>query len=459
MAFKKVVRSPSFGLMTFDGVVGELIETPEFQRLTTIRQLGPMYLVYPGTHHSRSLHAMEVAHIAMDLAQKLGLSHKEKKILGCAGLLHDIGHGPYSHATEILYHDLYNRDHMDYTCKLITGEVQLEISTEENELVKAGRIPRILNKYKINPEDIADLIKKKYSKKPYLQELIFGSIDVDQLAFLLTDSRFSGVNYGDVSLDTLKEFFYIKNIKGKGKHLVADEKAIPAIKDMIMARLSMYNFYLTDTGLIIGNMLQTAIRRAVNAGELKAFHVYTDDEIRTALINSSDKIARELGIRIKYRKLFKIAYRIPPIFNTTQKEYLKFMKKNGFGKINPQLYKKHEKILKAFSDAGAEKLKEIIMDKLGSTKLHKDEIFINMKSLKYLDLTEPRLKDARNILIQSKQFGIIPLVKFEPFFIFYVENANCIPASFYIAVPPSYRGRTRKIMNQIVDKILKKGKI
>ncbi len=456
MSFKKIVRSPSFGLMTFDGVVGELIETPEFQRLTTIRQLGPMYLVYPGTHHSRSLHAMEVAHIATDLGQKLKLSKKELLILGCAGLLHDIGHGPYSHATEILYHDLYKKDHMDYTCNLITGKVKLELPKEEQEHLKVGLIPKILKKYKINPQDIADLVRKKYSKKPYLQELIFGSIDVDQLAFLLTDSRFSGVNYGDISLDTLTEFFSIKNIPGKGKHLVASEKAIPAIKDMIMARLSMYNFYLTDTGLVIGNMIQTGVKRAIQAGEIEKFQIYTDDEIRTLLIRSKDPIARKMGIGIKYRKLFKIAYRVPPIFNTKQKELLQYLKKQGYRKINPEIHKDSEKILRELDKIGTDKLREIIYNKLNDKNLEIDEIFINMKSLKYLDLTEPRLKYARDILIQTKSKTILPLISLEPFFIFYVENANIIPAAFYLAVPKRLRKKATNIMEDLEKKILKK---
>ncbi|MDD3626817.1 MAG: HD domain-containing protein [bacterium] len=450
MAFKKIVRSPTFGLMTFEGAVGELIETPEFQRLTTIRQLGPMYLVYPGTHHSRSLHAMEVSHIATNMGMKLGLSKQDILILGCAGLLHDIGHGPYSHATEILYHDLYHKDHMDYTCRLITGKAKLELPEKEAELLNLGKIPVILKKYKINPADIADLIRKKYTKKPYLQELIFGSIDVDQLAFLLTDSRFSGVTYGDVSLDTLSEFFSVQNIPGKGKHLVASEKAIPAIKDMIMARLSMYNFYLTDTGLIVGNMIQTGIKRAIKTGEIKHFHIYTDDEIRTILINSKDPIARKMGVGIKYRRVFKIAFKIPPIFNSKQKDFIQYLKKNGYNQMHSDIYKKQETVLRKLSRIGAEKLKQLIYNRIKDKNLDIDEIFINMKSLKYLDLTEPRLKNARDILIKTINNQILPLIAFEPFFIFYVENANCIPASFYLAVPSKYRDKAKEAILQII---------
>ncbi|MCD6580134.1 HD domain-containing protein [bacterium] len=449
-----VVRSPSFGLMHFTGVLAELIETPELQRLSTIRQLGPLYIVYPGAQHMRLLHAMEVSYTAMTISKHLKLPQDEIECLGIAGLLHDLGHGPYSHSTEILFNELFNEDHMDFTCKLITGEVILPVSKEEKTLLKFGQIPEILKKHGHDPIVVSKLIRKKFTRKPYMQQLIFGAIDADQLAFLTTDSRFSGVNYGDISLDTITEFFKLEQMKDGKTYLFASEKAIPAIVDMIMARLSMYNFYLTDTGLVIGNMIQSAIKKAYKNGELKNFYVYTDDELRTHLLESKIPFVREMGIRIKFRKLFKIAYRIKKVYSSKQMDFFDKLKKDAlWGNYDIEKYNKNKILLKKFNEMGEEKIREFIFNKLDDGKITRDHIFINLKSLENIELTEPRLKEAREIQIirdgKRTTFG-----ELEPFFTLFIENATPVPATFYIAVPPEYKKKAKEIMEKLEEELL-----
>ncbi len=449
-----VVRSPSFGLMHFTGVLSELIETPELQRLSTIRQLGPLYIVYPGAQHMRLLHAMEVSHTAMTISRHLKLPEDEVECLGIAGLLHDLGHGPYSHSTEILFNEIFNEDHMDFTCKLITGEVILPVSENEKELMKFGQIPDIIKKYGHDPIVVSKLIRKKFTRKPYMQQLIFGAIDADQLAFLTTDSRFSGVNYGDISLDTITEFFKLELMDDGKTYLFASEKAIPAIVDMIMARLSMYNFYLTDTGLVIGNMIQSAIKKAYKNGELKNFFVYTDDELRTHLLESKIPFVREMGIRIKYRNLFKIAYRIKKVYSSKQIDFLNKLKEHPlWGNYNIDEYKRNKILLKKFNEMGEENIRNILFKGLDDGKITRDHIFINLKSIENIELTEPRLKEARDIRI-IKDGKKITFGELEPFFTLFIENATPVPATFYIAVPAEYKEKAKGIMLNLEKEFL-----
>jgi HD superfamily phosphohydrolase len=286
-----------------------------------------------------------------------------------------------------------------------------------------------------------------------MQQLIFGAIDADQLAFLRTDSRFSGVNYGEISLDTITEFFSVEKMQDGKEYLFASEKAIPAIKDMLMARISMYNFYLTDTGLVIGDMIQAAIKKAYNNGELKNFYTYTDDELRTYLINSKDPFVRELGIRIKYRKLLKIAYRIKPVYSTKQLDFLNTAAKHPLFKGCEYEDMKEEKILlKKLNEIGKDKLRDIIYNELKDGKITPDHIIVNLTSIKNIELTEPRLKEARDIGI-IKNGNKTTFGKVEPFFTLFIENAMTLPAVFYIAVPEEYRDKTRKIMQKITKEL------
>ena len=98
----KIVRDTVHGNIKLSGVLLELMETPEIQRLNSIHQLGFAYLVYPGAHHSRIEHSLGVSHVAGLMADSLGLNEDEKKLVMSAGLLHDVGHGPYSHTLEYL---------------------------------------------------------------------------------------------------------------------------------------------------------------------------------------------------------------------------------------------------------------------------------------------------------------------------------------------------------------------
>ena len=342
---------------------------------------------------------------------------------------------------------------MDFTCQLITGERDLPIPEKEKKHIKLGRISEILQKNGHDPNVVAALIRRKFTKKPYMQQLIFGAVDADQLAFLITDSKFSGVNYGDISLDTISEFFSVEKMNDGKYSLYASEKAIPALKDMLMARISMYNFYLTDTGLVIGNMIQSAIKKAYELGELQNFYTYTDDELRTNLINSKDPFVSEMGVRIKYRELLKIAYKVKPVYSKTQMDFLAVLAGHPIAKgLAPDIMKEQKDLLTKLNELGEEYIHQRVFEQLKDGKITKDHIMLNMKSISNIELTEPRLKEAREIGIikngRKTTFGEV-----EPFFTLYLENAMTVPAVLYIAVPEEYRVKTKKIMQEIAGEL------
>src|SRR6056297_3082876 len=121
----KIIRDSIHGNIRFDGIFLKLLNSPELQRLSSIKQLGLAHLVFPGAHHTRVEHSFGAFHMASQIAESIHLSDEEKKIAKCAALLHDIGHGPFSHTLESILRNSLNVDHVDLTQKLITGQYSI----------------------------------------------------------------------------------------------------------------------------------------------------------------------------------------------------------------------------------------------------------------------------------------------------------------------------------------------
>ena len=166
-----------YGAIELDEIQNELMDTPELQRLRGIKQLGLVEKAYPDGVNTRFAHALGVSYIAGKIAENLKLDSTEKRLVQLAGLLHDIGHTPYSHTLETLLPE----DHMVLTRQLVTGEKQLN-------LPGAGTIHKILYKHGLNPETRGDLITEKYQGKKYLQQIIHSEVDADQLEYLKRDA-------------------------------------------------------------------------------------------------------------------------------------------------------------------------------------------------------------------------------------------------------------------------------
>ena len=132
----KIIRDSIHGNIRFEGISLDLLDTPELQRLSSIKQLGLAHLVFPGAHHTRLEHSLGAFHMACLIADTLELPEDEKQLVTCAALLHDIGHGPFSHTLESILRTSLNVDHVDLTQKLISGEYNI---FQEDEKQRAGK--------------------------------------------------------------------------------------------------------------------------------------------------------------------------------------------------------------------------------------------------------------------------------------------------------------------------------
>ncbi len=235
-----VFNDPIYGFIgTPNELIFSLISHPYFQRLRRISQMGLSYLVYPGAHHTRFHHALGSMHLMTKAIQVLKIKNveitdEEEKGLLCAILLHDIGHGPFSHALE--------------------GFVAKEISHEQISL----RFMMELNKEFEGQLDIAISIFKGDYPKPFLNQLVSSQLDMDRLDYLKRDSFYSGVTEGNINSERLISMLNVVN-----GNLVVEEKAIYAVEKFLMARRFMYwQVYLHKTGLVAEQLLIRIMQRA-----------------------------------------------------------------------------------------------------------------------------------------------------------------------------------------------------
>ncbi|MEM3543362.1 MAG: HD domain-containing protein [archaeon] len=358
----QLIKEPIHGLISLDELQESLIDLPEIQRLSWIKQLGLGSLVYPGAQHTRFEHSLGVSYVAGMFADCLKLDKHEKYLVEAAGLLHDIGHTPFSHVLETLL----PKDHMELTEDLIVGK-------EVYPFPNAGKIPEILEKFGLNPKEVAALINRKYSKNEYLQQIIHSEIDADQLDYLCRDSHYTGARYGAVDVERI-----IKTSVIRDNVLCFLEKGIEAIEDVLVARHHMYKaVYIHKTVRIADMMLLKAAQSCMD--EIPDFYYYTDYELLMKLKNSKNDFAREMVTRILFRQLYKPAYLLQPIAE----------------KID---------ILKKLVELGAQKIEDILCEKTG---LKKGKIIVDLP-VEVLKISEPRLKKV-NLKIITKEDEIVDL--------------------------------------------------
>jgi uncharacterized protein len=298
---QKVVRDPIHGDITITGCLIDLLETPEVQRLHNIKQLGFAHLVFPGAHHTRFEHSLGTCMVASQIADILDLPEEEKQLVTCAALLHDIGHGPFSHTIESLLLERFGVDHVDLTEQLILGTYKI-LNEKEQQFIHAPTVHEILSRHTVNEKDIVNMIRGKTSKKSYLSQLLNSTIDVDQLDYLMRDAYYTGVSYGIIDIQRLLQTIMIH----KG-NLTMMRKGVSVVENILMARALMYSsVYFHKTVRIAELMLLKALEEIPDAQPFE-FYRMTDAEIMTSL-QTMGQYQLEIITRLKYRDLFKQAY-------------------------------------------------------------------------------------------------------------------------------------------------------
>lgn len=322
-----ILNDPIYGFITIpDSIVFKLVEHPYFQRLRRISQMGLSYLVYPGANHTRFHHALGCMCLMQKAIQVLrfkgvSINNEEEEALYIAILLHDIGHGPFSHAMEN---------------SIVEG-----ISHEEVSLL----FMELLNKKFNGRLTLAIQIFKGESDKKFLCQLISGQLDMDRLDYLKRDSFYAGTPEGNINSERLITMLnVVKN------ELVVEEKGVYSVEKFIIARRFMYwQVYLHKTSIVAEQILVNILKRAkelLQRGETitaskplmfflknkinkenfdeKTLHIFSelDDYDIIAAIkswkNADDFVLCNLCKRLLNRNLFKIKITDKPV----EKEYI-----------------------------------------------------------------------------------------------------------------------------------------
>ena len=237
---RKIINDPVYGFISIpDELIFDVIEHPWFQRLRRIKQLGLTQLVYPGALHTRFHHALGAMHLMQQAIETLRLkgqriTEDEAKGVLLAILLHDIGHGPYSHALE--HSIVENMDHEDLSLLFIEQ----------------------LNRHFDNQLETALAIFSNRYPKRFLHQLVASQLDMDRLDYLKRDSFFTGVSEGVISTDRI-----IKMLNVANDELVVEAKGIYSVEKFIIARRLMYwQVYFHKTVLSAEQMIIKLLQRA-----------------------------------------------------------------------------------------------------------------------------------------------------------------------------------------------------
>ena len=339
----KIFRCPvhdvidlSTGNKDVDRLIIDLIDSREFQRLKKIKQLGFAHFAYPGAEHSRFLHSLGVAFIAKEFLDKIislegqtlaffssnadmrkfydkvvdffEQTKKDKPLTIVAALLHDIGHGAFSHLSE----DITGVRHEEWVKEIILGD------TEVNSIL-TGHGPDC-------PQKVCDIL--------FSSKIISGKIDIDKMDYLLRDSHITGSGYGKYDIKWLYNILTVGIYKGEVTIGLDEGKGIGAAEQFVTARIDMFRYvYLHKTTLVAQKMLEKLIERLkILRGDgrhyvknknlenilfapkidvksqLKCYLAVKDstyDDLFESLLDSDDEILRVLAAGLLYRRLFK----------------------------------------------------------------------------------------------------------------------------------------------------------
>ena len=264
------------------GVAEALLDTPTVQRLRHISQLGTVQLVYPSANHTRFEHSLGVYHLADRALAELGIEGRAAERIRAAALLHDVGHGPFSHNIEALTYRLTGKYHDDV-----------------DELLASGDVGEILREHDLDPAHIAGLV----AGEGQFGQLVSGELDVDRMDYLVRDAHHTGVPYGTIDTERLlRELTFIDD------ELVLAEGNVQSAESLLLARALMNpTVYMHPVARISKAMLRRASERLLattdtDAGELRRMD---DHDLLVALRQTPATAA--FAERYDERRLFKRA--------------------------------------------------------------------------------------------------------------------------------------------------------
>ena len=281
----KIIKDPVHGYVEVEDFTLALLDSPPLQRLRYIRQLGFSFLVYPGANHTRFEHSLGTMFLADVAARRFGLSELDRMLVIAAGLLHDIGHGPFSHASEPLMEQFLHTTHDDI-----------------GRIVSHGT-GTLLEESGIDPEELCQLVKGKHR----LSGIIHGDLDVDRMDYLLRDAYYTGAPYGTVDAQRLIRHL----IQTPDGETVLDENGVNAAESLLISRTLMRpSVYYHHVSRIGESMFQLAVLEHTGNGReetIRQLMAMDDPACMHALRTSESPISRGLADRLYGRRLYKRA--------------------------------------------------------------------------------------------------------------------------------------------------------
>jgi hypothetical protein len=280
----KIIKDPVHGYVEVEDFALPLLDSPALQRLRYIKQLGFSYLVYPGANHTRFEHSLGTMFLADMASRRFGLPEDERTLVIVAALFHDIGHGPFSHASEPIMQAFLHTTHDEIDA--IINESELDLLSE------AG----------IDPAELCSVVRGTHE----LSGIIHSDLDVDRMDYLLRDAYYSGAPYGAVDAQRL-----IRHLVRTDKGIVLDENGVNAADSLLIARTQMRpNVYFHHVSRIGESMFQLAMLQHLDGKPDGTAHILLrmDDATCLYVLRTSDNpIVRDLASRLYERRLYKRA--------------------------------------------------------------------------------------------------------------------------------------------------------
>lgn len=310
------LRDPIHGLMRLTELERKIINTPVFQRLRRIRQLAMADLVYPGALHTRFEHSLGTMHIAQrilaNIAETRTVSDEEFEIVRLSALLHDIGHGPFSHVSEYILDQFYDRD--------AVGTAPLREKIHEKITVDIiGQDPDLRRLLTEAQRDGVIQIIQGTGQRDYRRDIVSSALDADKMDYLLRDAYFAGVRYGYFDLEKVIESCVVVE-DGQQSYLMVDEPGIFAMEQLVLSKHHMtHQVYAHRVRVITDYMIVRGLELAIESDpEIRRAYAYdgTDDQLEiylalddaklwAAVLSCASDRAREIFQRLRDRRLFK----------------------------------------------------------------------------------------------------------------------------------------------------------
>lgn len=274
------IRDPIHGDIPITSEELQILDRPEMQRLRRVRQLTTSPLVYPGATHTRFSHSLGVMHVGGRLAESIGMDTDEVRTVRIAGLLHDIGHGPFSHPSDRVAQE-FGKTHEEYSCEIINS-----LSDVIPDDISAGRV----QSYILGNEDV---------------NIIAGDIDADRMDYLLRDAAGTGIRHGAIDIERIVEFADIAD-----DTLVFHRRAVHALNELLTARLYMNTAINNHHAMrLAATMIERALLSYAKQESIDTLMRHDNYTLHGELMNM-DGPAGELYTRVANRQLYERSFTI-----------------------------------------------------------------------------------------------------------------------------------------------------